>query len=291
MASKDMKEVGHFRSPIVEMPAPTAWPIVLAFGITLLFSGLVTNLSVSLLGVILTLAGRRSSRLLACWHVPGQPVPSEDSIRPNEVEDFNILYSQNCAGCHGAAGKGGAAIALADPVFLSIADGAALRQKIANGVQGTPMPAFAQKAGGMLTDKQVDVIAEGLQAWTQPEMMRGVSTPPYMSNVPGDPKGGATVYAMYCSSCHGRDGRGGERASSIVDPAYLALVSDQQLRTIVITGRRELGAPDWRGNVPGHPMSAQEISDVVAWLAGQRPRLTGELLLSPAQSKQAGERR
>jgi cytochrome c oxidase cbb3-type subunit III len=38
----------------------------------------------------------------------------------------------------------------------------------------------------------------------------------------------------------------------------------------VITGRPELGAPDWRGNVPGKPMSEQEITDVVAWLVSQR---------------------
>jgi hypothetical protein len=31
-----------------------------------------------------------------------------------------------------------------------------------------------------------------------------------------------------------------------------------------------MGAPDWRGNVPGKPMSSQNVSDVVAWLAAQR---------------------
>ena len=41
----------------VELPAPTAWPIVLAFGFTLLFAGLVTSFSVSLLGTILAIAG------------------------------------------------------------------------------------------------------------------------------------------------------------------------------------------------------------------------------------------
>src|SRR5215475_11876409 len=41
----------------IEVPAPTAWPFVLAFGCTLLFAGLVTNLSVSLLGAVLSLAG------------------------------------------------------------------------------------------------------------------------------------------------------------------------------------------------------------------------------------------
>ena len=39
-----------------EVPAPTAWPFVLAFGCTLLFAGLVTDVSVSLLGAVLSLA-------------------------------------------------------------------------------------------------------------------------------------------------------------------------------------------------------------------------------------------
>ena len=41
----------------VELPAPTAWPIVLAFGLTLVFAGLVTSVSVSLLGAMLAIAG------------------------------------------------------------------------------------------------------------------------------------------------------------------------------------------------------------------------------------------
>ena len=41
----------------LEVPAPTAWPFVLAFGFTLLFAGLVTSMSVSVLGAVLALAG------------------------------------------------------------------------------------------------------------------------------------------------------------------------------------------------------------------------------------------
>lgn len=41
----------------IEMPASTAWPIVLAFGLTLVFAGLVTSPSVSVLGAVLTLTG------------------------------------------------------------------------------------------------------------------------------------------------------------------------------------------------------------------------------------------
>ena len=83
------------------------------------------------------------------------------------------------------------------------------------------------------------------------------------------------MYETFCSSCHGPDGKGGAKASSIVDGTFLALLTDQELRTLVIVGRPDLGAPDWRNNVPGKPMSSQEISDVVAWLSAQRPQFPG----------------
>jgi hypothetical protein len=41
----------------VELPAPTAWPLVLAFGLTLVFTGLLTNASLSVLGLVLAVAG------------------------------------------------------------------------------------------------------------------------------------------------------------------------------------------------------------------------------------------
>ena len=47
-----------FRAPsTIEVPAPTAWPFMLAFGATLLFAGLVTSMSVSVFGAALALAG------------------------------------------------------------------------------------------------------------------------------------------------------------------------------------------------------------------------------------------
>jgi len=43
--------------PFIELPAPTAWPMVAALGITLGFAGLVTHVLVSVVGVVLTIAG------------------------------------------------------------------------------------------------------------------------------------------------------------------------------------------------------------------------------------------
>jgi len=48
---------GRSDSEIVQLPEPTAWPIVLAFGIALIFAGLVTDVSVSVLGAVLAIAG------------------------------------------------------------------------------------------------------------------------------------------------------------------------------------------------------------------------------------------
>ena len=95
--------------------------------------------------------------------------PDSQVIPPDQIMDFNVLYARNCAGCHGADGKGGAAISLSDPVFLAIADDAAIRRVAANGVPGTAMPAFAQSAGGMLTDEQIDVIVGGIRSWAKPD--------------------------------------------------------------------------------------------------------------------------
>jgi cytochrome c oxidase cbb3-type subunit 3 len=211
-----------------------------------------------------------------CSGSPGRPKSDSEIIPPSQVVEFSLLYSQNCAGCHGESGKGGAAIALANPVFLAIADDSVIRRTAANGVHGTSMPAFAQSAGGMLTDKQIDGLVAGIRSWAKSDILNNVTPPPYSSQTPGDPQRGEDAYRTYCSSCHGADGRGGSKASSIVDGAYLALVSDQELRTIVIAGRPELGAPDWRGDVEGQPMSAEEISDVVAWLSSHRPQFPGQ---------------
>src|ERR1700721_572770 len=220
--------------------------------------------------LILGAAAASSIGLFGCANAPGRPSPGEVPVVPSEVSDFSVLYGQNCAGCHGAEGKGGAAIALANPVYLAIADDAILHRAAANGVPGTSMPAFAQSAGGMLTDKQIEALVRGIRSWAKPDAL-GIQIPPsYLAQGPGDPQRGADAYRIYCSSCHGPNGGGGSKASSIVDGSFLALVSDQSLRTIVIAGRPELGAPDWRGNVEGRPMSDQEITDVVAWLASRR---------------------
>jgi cytochrome c oxidase cbb3-type subunit III len=215
--------------------------------------------------------------LAACSSPPGRPGKDSEVIAPSDVSDFRTLYAENCAACHGTEGRGGAAIALADPVYLAIVDEPSMRKVITNGVHGTSMPAFAQSAGGMLTDKQIDVIGSGIRSrWSRPGILDGTNPPSYAAKFPGDIQHGEVSYRTYCSSCHGSQGQGGPKGSAITNDSFLALMSDQELRTIVIAGRPELGAPDWRGDVAGKPMSDQEITDIVAWLASHRVQTPGQ---------------
>src|SRR5580693_611794 len=100
--------------------------------------------------------------LAACSTPNGQPQKGSEVVAPNQVVDFDTLFRENCSGCHGADGRGGASIPLANPVYLAIVDENAMRKIVANGVRGTSMPAFAQSAGGFLTDEQIDVITRGM---------------------------------------------------------------------------------------------------------------------------------
>ncbi|MHB1699769.1 MAG: c-type cytochrome [Acidobacteriaceae bacterium] len=226
--------------------------------------------------------------ILGCDRAPGYPKPGPEVVRPDEVVDFPTLYKQNCSACHGADGKNGAAISLANPVYLATAGEANLLAATAKGVKGTLMPPFAKSSGGMLTDEQIESLVQGmLRTWGRPDQFAGQTLPSYASSTAGDASRGQKAFTTFCARCHGADGSGAsiadggkaEKNGSLVDPTYLALVSDQSLRSVIIAGRPDEGMPDWRSDISGagsHSMTDQEITDTVAWLAGHRVKTAGQ---------------
>jgi cytochrome c oxidase cbb3-type subunit 3/ubiquinol-cytochrome c reductase cytochrome c subunit len=206
------------------------------------------------------------------------PKPWSETARPENVLDFATLYGQNCAACHGDHGTNGAAISLANPAYLAATGLANIQRVTAAGVPGTMMPAFARANGGMLTDQQIAVLAQGMiTAWANPAEFSGQTLPPYASSSPGLAVEGKKPFAKFCASCHGSDGAGLSKnqihTGSIVEPSYLSLISDQGLRGFIIAGQPEQGMPDWRSDLTGtgaRAMTDQEITDTVAWLAAHR---------------------
>jgi cytochrome c oxidase cbb3-type subunit 3/ubiquinol-cytochrome c reductase cytochrome c subunit len=228
-----------------------------------------------------------------CMEAPGKPHPGSEAARPEQVLDAKTLYRQNCAACHGEGGQNGAAISLANPVYLATAGAANIQRITADGVAGSLMPGFSTKKGGPLTDRQIGVLTQGIvDGWAHPETLAGQTPPRYAVLGAGDAGRGQQAFGSYCARCHGVDGAGTAKnaakndssaapgsTGSIVDPAYLALISDQGIRSFIISGRPEQGMPDWRGgnqDAKGHAITDQEITDIVAWIGSHRTGAPGQ---------------
>lgn len=208
--------------------------------------------------------------LSGCGHLPGAKATEKSYTPPNRITDFDTLYAQNCQACHGANGQNGPAIDLANPEYQAIIDDATLRKWIANGMPGTQMPAFAQSAGGMLTDQQVDALVAGMRKeWSKPNAFAGATPPPYPQDQTGNAQHGQQVYQARCASCHQKPGR-----QQVTSPVYLSLVGDQALRDIIVAGRPDIHQPDWQHDNPngaaGQPLSSQDVTDIVTYLHSLR---------------------
>ena len=103
------------------------------------------------------------------------------------------------------------------------------------------MPAFASRAGGSLTDEQIDDPRAPDACALGEDRCDGAAPPPYASPGDGDASRGARGLDATLRDLPRPGWTGGPHGGSIVDPTYLALVSDQALRTTVVAGRPDLG--------------------------------------------------
>ncbi len=82
------------------------------------------------------------------------------------------------------------------------------------------------------------------------------------------------MFARACASCHGDQGEGSDTAGAIHDSDVVALLSDQALRRLIITGRPDLDMPDSSdgdGRPDGYkPLTSQEVTELVSLLTSWR---------------------
>ena len=205
-----------------------------------------------------------------CHRRMGEPNEQDEVMRPENVVSFVRLYNQNCSACHGENGSGGPALDLSNPTYQALVDDTSLRRWITSGMPGTEMPAFGESAGGFLTSQQIDALIIGMRLRWAPKNSSETNMPSYLGKIEGNPDHGGAIFQGNCVSCH-EQGK-----QKITDSSYLALVSDQSLRTIVIAGRPDLGQPDWRQVNATQPLTDQDVSDVVAYLHSLRISTPGQ---------------
>ena len=176
-------------------------------------------------------------------------------------------------------GKGGAALALANPVYLAITDEETLRRVASNGVP------WNVDAGVRATRREERSLTIRSTCSFARSAAAGVSRPrsvaPRRRSIAAmglvNRLAVQRIYRTFCASCHGPDGTGGPKGSSIVDGS------------VPRTGERP--GPSHDGDCRGGRTSAsqtgavtaqadrsssQDVSDVVAWLASKRPQYPGQ---------------
>jgi cytochrome c oxidase cbb3-type subunit III len=251
-----------------------------------------TNLGPLWLGFVLVTVGCNVN-------MPGKPDPKNRPVPADKILAFEVLYGQNCAGCHGKDGKLGPAPPLNDPLFRAIVPTSALEKAVNQGRPGTPMAAFGHDNGGPLTAAQIQVLVYQIQGvpyrvdqkrfevipdekglaslWKAPGPAPA-GIPSYSSSAGGSPHQGATLFGQACAMCHGKKGdgieKGGKAVNKINDRVFLSLISDQALRRIIITGRPDLKMPNYaeKAGRPEdfQPLTSSQIDDLVALLGAWR---------------------
>jgi cytochrome c oxidase cbb3-type subunit 3/ubiquinol-cytochrome c reductase cytochrome c subunit len=191
---------------------------------------------------------------------------------------FAALFEEHCAPCHGPGGWNGPAAPLANPVYQAWVDDPTLTRVVSEGVPGTAMRGFARRAGGPLDDAEIALLVRGMRAqWASPFPDRD-RLPPYATtygaDVTDETQNGAAVYVGRCMHCH--EPPGGIIAAvypgTIRDFNYIALVSDQAIRTAVVAGRPDFGMPDWRGDKPGMELTPAQLNQLIAFFKLFRPK-------------------
>ena len=158
------------------------------------------------------------------------------------------LFLNNCAGCHGADGRGAVGFPdLADADWLYGGTPEAIVASITHGRRGS-MPPF----NGALGLDAVNALVAFLPRWNDPTLDAGTRA------------AGLKQFGVTCAACHGADGRGNAAlgAPNLTDAVWLYGGTPERVRHSILFGRN--------GNMPAHAelLSPEDIRLVAAYAHG-----------------------
>jgi mono/diheme cytochrome c family protein len=193
------------------------------------------------------------------------------------VMDGQIVYAENCAVCHNAAGEGLGANPALSTEAVKLMDYDTLAKTIARGRYGTAMPAWSVTDGGPLNDAQINAVIMLIQHgdWQQtrlivadlglaPRVPVSVTVPiTTLQQIAALPNGaalssGVQLFASNCVACHGANGEGTPLAPALNDPVIRTDRATDQLNKTISLGSPGTVMAGWN-----QKLSAAEIADLV----------------------------
>ncbi|MFN2138689.1 MAG: c-type cytochrome [Candidatus Promineifilaceae bacterium] len=211
---------------------------------------------------------------------PRRMTEAQLTLRQQFVADAAVIYLENCALCHGAAGEGIGATPGLDNEAMRTADYDFLYKTIARGRYDTVMSAWHVDEGGTLNDYQVEELVALIRYvdWSKVHdyaAAEGLIPPtlpvPEIEQANLDeiaalgPEGtqwaeGMALFASNCTVCHGINGEGTDLGVVLNSPELRAKAPDELARTVAegVPGTAMAG---WK-----NALSAAEIESLVAFL-------------------------
>lgn len=231
------------------------------------------------------------------WLEPDRLKDAQAGLRQEFVSDAAVLYTANCAVCHGAAGEGIGAMPALDSDGLRSADYEMLYKTIARGRYDTAMAGWHEEEGGLFNDYQVDELvalirygdwpqvrelaaAEGLIPPTLPvpevndEFLEQVAALDAEGNVWA---AGMQLYANNCTLCHGINGEGTDLGVALNTPEVRELAPEDVVR-IVTEGVPGTLMAGWGG-----ALEQSEIESLAAFLHNWDTISAQNLVLTPPE--------
>lgn len=203
--------------------------------------------------------------LSLAWMLPARAQSGDE-----QIQEGAEIYAENCQVCHGDQGQGRVGATLAKN-WPSIRPDLTIKAVIANGVDGSPMPAWSEANGGPLSEAQIEALVAYILTWESGEPF--VYTPaeqptrrPPITPVPlveGDPNRGGELFDENCAVCHGENGEG--RVGATLARGWAGIRSDLTVSTVIANGVGGSAMPAW-SQANGGPLSDSDVADLTAFI-------------------------
>lgn len=168
------------------------------------------------------------------------------------------LFEGSCASCHGVAGTGAIAPAVAAKEFLESVDDTQISQLVSVGIPGSEMVGYSNDFGGPMTAQEINAITIYLRSLEED----AVSKPNWRTPLADENLTSGELYALACSRCHGQDRAGIEDvAPDISLTSIMQSETDDFLTMRIAMGYKAM--PRFGGI-----LTDGQVADIVALLRG-----------------------